>query len=134
MARLDLDEKGGSFLDLKLIRSSRGTGAVICLHIPAARGRSTMVLYDKVWWGDDEKAIRTFMKKITSRRPLKWIWELTEKIGFVSIRWPGGSANARFSAVWRDECGLIEYRRPIPTENMRRFRESIGALGRCLSS
>lgn len=132
MARLNLDDQGVSFLDLKLIQSDSGTGAQICLRLPAARGRSVVVLCDRIWWGNDSKAVGAFIRGIISRGSQEWACKMPDKSGFLSIRWPCGSQKAIFSAEWRDEYGYIDYQTTVPATHAKRFRDSIGAVWRSL--
>lgn len=134
MARLNFDGRGDSFLDLILIQSESGAGAQISLRLPAVRGRSVVVLYDRIWWGTDLKAAISFVRGIISRRSLEWEWacSVPDKSGFVSIRWPCGSNKAVFSAEWKDEFGTVGYQTSVPAANAKCFRDSVGTLWRAL--
>ena len=132
MARLNLNDRGDSFLDLLLIRSRSGAGMQISLRLPSAPGRSVVVLYDKIWWGTDLKTAVSFVREIISSQSLKWACTMPDKSGFVSLRWPSGSNKAFFSAAWRDQFGTIDYRANVPADNARRFRDSVGVLRRAL--
>ena len=128
MARLNLNARGDSFLDLLLVQTKSGAGVEVCLRLPASPGRSVVVLYDKIWWGTDLNAASSFINGIISSQSLKWACTLPDKSGFVSLRWPYGANKAFFSAAWRDSFGTIDYRANVPADNARRFRDSVGVL------
>lgn len=123
MPRLNLNDEGNSFLDLRFIQSAENFGVEITLRLPAVHGRSVVVFHDIITWNKDLWAAHEFFNSIISQK--SWKCKLTDKCGFFSICWNYDIKNALFSASWRDEYGNIDYHTYVSTETAGRFQEAV---------